>query len=97
MDFYQLYDAIYDILPEEGEDRPFDEDRLRLLGFCYDLRHAKAGHKEFTYVDNGLNPGSMYELEVVGSQKNLYFSFSTYYPGILFVMMALTYANRGPG
>ncbi|QHS23418.1 hypothetical protein GWK91_10830 [Virgibacillus sp. MSP4-1] len=104
LDFEQLYDAIHDILPDEGEDPIHEGARMRILGFCYDLRHAMMGHREFTYVDNGLDEDKMRFLGAVGSTKNLYFSFNTLYPEMLFVMMALNhytekneYSGRRPG
>jgi hypothetical protein len=78
-DFEQLYEAIHQILPEEGEDMEVEGSRLRVLGFCYDLRHALMGDRDFEYVDNGLNDHIMQKLGIVGPKKNLYLSFPTCY------------------
>ncbi|GEL77053.1 DUF6904 family protein [Tenuibacillus multivorans] len=91
LDFQQLYDSLHDILPMEGEDTMHEEARMRVLSFCYDLRHALMGHREFTYVENGLNDDKMHLIGAVGSTKNIYFAFNTLYPELLFVMMALNY------
>lgn len=89
LDFEQLYETIHALLPIEGEDPAFEAARFRILGFCYDIRHAMLGHREYVYVDNGLTPDVMRDMQVVGGQKNLYFSFSFLYPELIFVSMAL--------
>jgi hypothetical protein len=94
-DFEQLYEAIHQILPEEGEDMEVEGSRLRVLGFCYDLRHALMGDRDFEYVDNGLNNHNMQKLGIVGPKKNLYLSFPTFYPEMIFVTFALNYFISG--
>jgi hypothetical protein len=90
-DFEQLYEAIHQILPEEGEDMEVEDSRLRVLGFCYDLRHALMGDRDYEYVDNGLNDDIIQQLGIVGPKKNLYLAFPTFYPEMIFVTFALNY------
>ncbi|BAC14783.1 hypothetical protein [Oceanobacillus iheyensis HTE831] len=88
-DFDQLYEALHRIVGGEGEYPAYSSARLRVLGLCYDIRHANMGHREFIYKDHGLSIETMQWLGTVGPSKNLYLSFNTYYPEILFILMAL--------
>ncbi|QKY70329.1 hypothetical protein [Lentibacillus sp. CBA3610] len=88
-DFEQLYEAIHDIVGEEGEYPPYEQVRLYILSFCYDLRHAFMGDRESIFVDNGMTEDMMTLLNMVGSTKNIYFSFNTLYPQMLFTIAAL--------
>lgn len=46
-DFDQLYEALHEIVGNEDENLAYYNARLRVLGLCYDLRHANMG----TWVD----------------------------------------------
>ncbi|MRX72825.1 hypothetical protein GJU40_11775 [Bacillus lacus] len=91
LDFEQLYEALHSILPDEGEDYLYESARLRVLGLCYDIRHAMMGNREFEYKENGLHRDIMLHRGIVGSEKNIYFSFQTFYPEMLFNLMALNH------
>ncbi|ALX50031.1 DUF6904 family protein [Lentibacillus amyloliquefaciens] len=88
-DFEQLYEALHDIVGEEGEHPPYEEVRLYILSFCYYLRHAFMGHRESAFVDNGMTEDTMKFMNIAGSTKNIYFSFNTLYPQMLFTIGAL--------
>ncbi|KAB8139470.1 hypothetical protein F9U64_00095 [Gracilibacillus oryzae] len=88
-DFEKLYESLHTIVGEEGEYYRFDGARLRVLGFCYDLRHAIMGHREVEFVENGMDEDKMKFLSIVGSDKNIYLSCTILWPEALFVMMAL--------
>lgn len=88
-DFDQLYEALHEIVGEEDEYTAYSMARLRVLGFCYDLRHATMGDREVIHVDNGLTDEILRYLGIVGVKKNLYLSFNTYLPEALFIIMAL--------
>jgi len=53
-DFQKLYDALSELVGEEGEYKGFENPRIRVLAICYDLRHAIMGDREFELVDNGM-------------------------------------------
>lgn len=88
-DFDQLYIALHEIVGEEDEYTEYSAVRIRVLGFCYDLRHANMGDRKVVHVDNGLTNEILKYHGIVGVKKNLYLSFNTYLPEILFITMAL--------
>ena len=88
-DFDELYDSLHRLIGEEGEYEGFDAARIRILGFCYDLRHALMGDREYSFVDSGLDDHKKRTLGVLGPEKNLNLSFNTLWPEMHFVMLAL--------
>ena len=84
-----LYMALHMIVGNESDYRKYEGPRLRVLGVCYDIRHAIMGDGEIEFVDNGMDEFKMKLLEVVTPTKNLQFSFKIYFPELFFVMMAL--------
>ncbi|WP_047982642.1 DUF6904 family protein [Ornithinibacillus contaminans] len=88
-DFDLLYESLHRIVGGEDEYPAYESSRMRILGFCYDLRHAMMGNREIVYVDHGISDETMKWKGMVGAKKNLYLSFNTYYPEILYIVMAL--------
>lgn len=88
-DFETLYDSLHEIVGEEGEWDSYKGARLRVLGVCYDIRHALMGNREVKFVENGLDQDKMKYLSIVASEKNIYLSFNVLWPELLFVTMAL--------
>lgn len=88
-DLDELYDALHEVVGEEGEYDAYDDARIRVLGVCYDLRHAKMGDREYHYLDHGVDEDKMKMMGIVGPTRNLYLSFNIIYPEMLFVTMAL--------
>jgi hypothetical protein len=88
-DFDQLYESLHTVVGQEGELIHYHNARMRVLGLCYNLRHTNMGHREYEFKDHGLDKETMKWLGVVGSDKNLYLSFKTYYPEMLFIVLAL--------
>lgn len=88
-DFNQVYEALHQIIGEEDEYPEYFSARLRVLGLCYDLRHANMGNRGYAYLDHGIDEDTMKWMGIVGAKKNLYLAFKTYYPEILFIVMAL--------
>lgn len=88
-DFEALYDSLHAIVGEEGEWQNYVGARLRVLGICYDIRHALMGNRDVMFVENGLDQGKMLHLSVVANDKNIYLSCNVLWPEILFVTMAL--------
>jgi len=46
---------LHDIVGEEGEHLYYGGARLRILGVCYDLRHALMGDRDYEFVENGMD------------------------------------------
>ncbi len=89
MDFDTLYNALHTLTGDEGEFISFEGARLRVLGVCYDIRHALMGDREIEYVDNGMDQDMMKRFATISSGKNIYLSINVLWPEMLFVMMVL--------
>lgn len=89
MDLEHLYDALHEVVGEEGEYRGFGAARLRVLGLCYDLRHALMGDRELEFVDNGMTPDKMQRLATIAPQKNVYLAVQIVWPEAIFVTAVL--------
>lgn len=89
MDFEILYEALHNVLGDEGEFVSYDAARIRVLGVCYDIRHALMGDREIEFVDNGMNPEKMKWMSKVTPEKNVYLKINVLWPEMLFVIMAL--------
>lgn len=88
-DFETLYDSLHKITGEEDEWEMYAGARLRVLGVCYDIRHALMGNREALFVENELDQDKMRHLSIVANDKNVYLSCRVLWPEILFVTMAL--------
>ncbi|MGO4886148.1 DUF6904 family protein [Anaerobacillus sp. MEB173] len=91
-DFYDLeilYDSLHTIVGEEWEWKGYESARLRVLGVCYDIRHALMGHRDVEFVENGLDQDKMRFLSIAANDKNVYLACNVLWPEILFVTMAL--------
>lgn len=88
-DLDELYEALHEVVGKEGEYEAYHDARIRVLGFCYDLRYAKMGGREYQYLDHGIDENGMKMMGIVGTTRNLYLSFHVLYPEMLFVTMAL--------
>jgi hypothetical protein len=89
LDFDALYEALHEIVGDEGEWTSFEGPRYHVLGVCYDIRHAIMGNREIEFVENGLDRDRMRNLSTITSDKNVYLSFPILWPELLFVTMAL--------
>ena len=89
LDFEELYHAIHEIIGEEEDFPAFYAARIRILGFCYEIRHSLMGSREAEFVDNGLDEEMMKQLSVIAPNKNVYLLFKMLWPEMLFVTMAL--------
>jgi hypothetical protein len=89
LDFEALYEALHEVVGEEGEYVRFEAARLRVLGVCYDLRHALMGDREVEFVDNGMDKEKMRNMAVIAHDKNVYLKINVLWPELLFVTMAL--------
>ena len=88
-DFETLYDALHNIVGTEENAHGLYEARLRVLGLCYDLRHARMGHRKVGFKEHGLDADQMKYLAIVGPTQNLYLSFETYWPEMFYIVFVL--------
>ncbi len=88
-DLDTLYMSLLMIIGDEGEYGDYEGARLRVLGVCYDIRHAFQGDREFEFVRNGMDEDRMRMLEMITPEKNLYYRCQVYFPEAFFVTIAL--------
>lgn len=93
-DFYdldKLVDAFYAVTIDEfsEKNRNYIEMSTRVLGLCYDVRHAFQGDREVELVDNGMDEDKMRFHSIIAPKKNVYYKCNYFYPEMFFVMLAL--------
>lgn len=89
-DFYELVESIYNITrSEENINSPYYSVSVRLLGICYDIRHAYQGDREVHLIDNGMNDEIMKFHSIIVPKQNLYYSVNILFPEALFVAMSI--------
>lgn len=88
-DFYELYEALHKIVGDVEASKGYYAPGLRVLGLCYDLRHAFMGNRNAGFKEHGLNAEQMQFLSLVGPKQNLYLSFETLWPEMLFIVFSL--------
>lgn len=88
-DFEALYESFHTVVGDEWEWESYAGARIRVLGVCYDLRHALMGNRDIAFVENGLDDHKMRRLSVAATDKNIYLSCNVYWPELIFVTMAL--------
>lgn len=88
-DFENLYEALHAVVGDEDEFVAFDAARLRILGVCYDIRHAIMGDREIEFVDNGMDDDKKRRMSALAPDKNVYIKIYALWPEMLFVVMAL--------
>lgn len=95
-DFERLYEALHVVV---RDDEYLPAARLRVLGVCYDIRHALMGNRDYTFVPNGLTHEIKKHQKLAASDKNVYLVINVLWPEILFILYALntfslTYAKN---
>ena len=90
-DYYD-FDAFEDaahrltgVWPDEDYKDPYYASSNRLLGICYDIRHARQGDRELAVRDNGLSREMMKWHNIVMSEQTAYFSVNILFPEAIFV------------
>ncbi|MGN7479557.1 DUF6904 family protein [Solibacillus silvestris] len=87
-DFRMLYDSLHMIVGDAG-DYVEDGPAIRILGVCYDIRHTFMGHRNAAYKEHGFDDEQLAFLSLVGPKQNLYLSFETLWPEMLYVVFSL--------
>ncbi len=90
-DFYNLVDAFYEItLPEDDEKhRRYHDMSTRVLGLCYDVRHAYQGDRSVAIQTNHMNKEKMKWHGVITPEKNVYYEFCYILPEMIFDLIAI--------
>lgn len=89
LDLNTLYSSLHTIVGDEGQFRNYEGARLRILGVCYDIRHAFQGDREVEFIENGMDTDKMKFMGLIAPESNVYYKVNIYYPEILFVTIAL--------
>ena len=90
-DLYNLVDVFYAITIDEFSEKHkrHIEMSTRVLGLCYDVRHAYQGDREVEFVDNGMDENKMKFHSIIAPRGNVYYQCNYLYPEMYFVMLAL--------
>jgi hypothetical protein len=90
-DFDNLVDAFHSITIDEYTEKhqSYVDMSIRVLGLCYDVRHAMQGDREIELVENGMDEDKMKFHSIITPKNNVYFKCNCLYPEIFFVMLAL--------
>lgn len=90
-DLEKLVDSFYAITIDEFPEKNINhiEISTRVLGLCYDVRHAFQGDREVELVDNGMDEDKMKFHSIIVPQNNVYYKCNYLYPEMFFVMLAL--------
>lgn len=89
-DFYELVDSIYCLcgMEDDREDIYYGV-KNRLLGACYEIRHAFMGDREIALCDNGMTEDLMKYHEMVTPMQNVYFATKLLFPEAIFLAAAV--------
>lgn len=88
-DFYELVDAIHRMTGwEESYSDMHYGVKNRLLGICYDIRHAYQGDREICMIDNGMDEDKMKWHSMITPTQNVHFSVNVYFPEAVFVALS---------
>lgn len=86
-DLDNLYEALHAVVGTEFEYDDYETNRLRVLGVCYDLRHAIMGNRGAVALPNGYSPDIGKFLNTIGPDKNMYFTCEVLWPEAIFIML----------
>ena len=90
-DMYELVDAFHTIAVYEDSEKhqEYFQMSTRVLGLCYDIRHAYMGHRDVELVDNSCTDELKQWHKIKIPEKNLYYSCNCLYPEMFFIMLAI--------
>lgn len=90
-DLYNLVEALHEITIHDYSEKHHEyiEISTRVLGLCYDIRHAYQGDREVELVENHMTEDKMKWHSIITPKHNVYYSCKCLYPEMFFVMLAL--------
>lgn len=90
-DFYNLVEAFYEVTigDDSTKYKNYIDMSIRLLGLCYDVRHAYMGDRDLAFVENNLCDEKMKWHGVIAPRENLYYEFNYLYPEMIYAMIAI--------
>ncbi|NLJ59148.1 MAG: hypothetical protein GX339_09935 [Tissierellia bacterium] len=90
-DFYNLVEAFHTITVDDYSEKntEYIEMSIRVLGVCYDIRHAYQGDREVVFMDNNMDDDKMKYHSIISSTKNVYYKCNLLYPEMLYLNIAL--------
>ena len=90
-DFYEIVESIYRMtgLEEDYGDR-FWSVKNRLLGMCYDIRHAYMGDREIELVENGVCDDIIRYHSMIMPKTAVYYSANFLFPEAVFVALSIS-------
>lgn len=88
-DLDQLINAIYKVTGDENRYYDYQGARQRILGICYNLRHAAQGDHQLEFVSNGLTKSVLTHHEIIFPNKNVYYATEVLWPELIFTAIAL--------
>lgn len=85
-DLSELVDSIHRMTGSlEEEPRFYYGVKIRLLGLCYDVRHAYMGDRDIVLEENGMSPEIMKWHNRITPSQNVYYSVNVLFPEAIFV------------
>ncbi len=89
-DFDELVDSIYGMAVMDNEiSDPYYGVKNRLLGMCYEIRHAYMGDRDIVLRDNGMTPETMNWHNIITPLQNVYYSVNILFPEAIFIAAAV--------
>lgn len=90
-DLYNLVEAFYVITVDECSEKhqKYLKISTRVLGLCYDIRHAFMGDREVELVENHMTEDKMKCHSLIAPKSNVYYKCNYLYPEMFFIMLAL--------
>lgn len=90
LDLYELVESIHRIVGDtEDYDDRYWAVKNRLLGVCYDLRHAYMGDRNVSAVDNGVSDDIMRYHSVILPKNNVHYSVEVLFTEAMFVALSI--------
>ena len=90
-DLFALVDSFHDITIDEYSEKyhEYIEASTRMLGICYDIRHAYMGDREIALVDNNLDEDKKKWHSIKAPNQNVYYECNCLYPEMIFAMITI--------
>ncbi|MDF2546774.1 MAG: hypothetical protein K0R93_1672 [Anaerosolibacter sp.] len=90
-DLYNLVEAFHAITINEYSENHhgYIEMSTRVMGLCFDVRHAYQGDREIELINNYMTEDKMKWHALITPKSNVYYKCNCLYPEMFFVILAL--------